>query len=263
MDIQDKTSELMGKVRTYLEALCGVKPNRRTGSPGNKQAVDFFARKAGLYADEIDRTPFEALDYICSQVELSEKNTAFAVKNSPYTLGCDISADLIPVSTIEELEKTSCRGKLLLMKGHLCSEQLTPKNFSFYNPEHHKKIIGLLEEKRPAGIITATGKKPDQAGALDPFPLIVDGDFNIPSVYCREAEGEKLAAKKGQTFRLKIDAIRIPSSAANIIAKLNKGKSQKIVMTAHIDAYEDSPGAADNASGVAVLLLAAELLSGY
>jgi aminopeptidase YwaD len=35
------------------------------------------------------------------------------------------------------------------------------------------------------------------------------------------------------------------------------------VLTAHIDAYEDSPGASDNASGIAVLLLAAELLSNY
>jgi len=34
-------------------------------------------------------------------------------------------------------------------------------------------------------------------------------------------------------------------------------------LTAHIDAYEESPGASDNASGTVVLLLAAEMLADY
>ena len=40
-------------------------------------------------------------------------------------------------------------------------------------------------------------------------------------------------------------------------------KAGKIVLTAHIDAYEATPGALDNASGTAVLLLAAEMLADY
>ncbi len=35
------------------------------------------------------------------------------------------------------------------------------------------------------------------------------------------------------------------------------------MFTAHIDAYEDSPGALDNAAGVVVLMLLAEMLSDY
>jgi aminopeptidase YwaD len=60
---------------------------------------------------------------------------------------------------------------------------------------------------------------------------------------------------------LQIDARRVPSSATNVIATLNRDADRKVVLTAHIDAYEDSPGASDNASGVAVLLLCAEALS--
>jgi aminopeptidase YwaD len=44
---------------------------------------------------------------------------------------------------------------------------------------------------------------------------------------------------------------------------LNPRAKQKIVITAHIDAYEDTPGALDNASGTVVLLLLAEKLEGY
>jgi aminopeptidase YwaD len=93
--------------------------------------------------------------------------------------------------------------------------------------------------------------------------LIVDGDIDIPSVYCRDTVGDLLAARQGKSFQLNIDARRVPSSATNIIARLNAGAARKIVITAHIDAYEGSPGASDDASGTVVLLLCAEMLSNY
>jgi len=251
----------MKKAQFYLKTLCNVKPNRRTGSPGNQDAADFCANTIRAYGYEVDATSFECLDHICNGAMLSQEE-AYEVYASPYTMGCDALAELIAVSTIEELENIDCEGKILLMKGAICKEQLMPKNFVFYNPEHHQKIIALLESRKPAGIITATEKRPEQVGALYPFPLIVDGDFDIPSVYCKYIVGDILAATRG-LFRLKIDAIRISSRAKNIIARLNSNAPRKVVITAHIDAYEGSPGASDNASGIVVLLLCAEMLSDY
>ncbi len=257
-----KRDDYYGKARYYLETLCEVKPNRRTGSSGNREATDFFADIIRPHGYDIDATPFQCPDYICNGVTLTNEE-AFEVHASPYTLGCDVTAELITVSTPEDLEHINCEGKILLMKGMICSEQLMPKNFVFYNPEHHQRIIALLESRKPAVIITATERKPEQVGALYPFPLIVDGDFDIPSVYCRDAVGDLLAAGQGATFHLKIDADRLPSSATNIIAALNASAARKIIITAHIDAYEGAPGASDNASGIAVLLLCAEMLSDY
>jgi len=108
------------------------------------------------------------------------------------------------------------------MKDEICSEQLMPKNFIFYNPDHHKKIYALLEEKQPAAIITATAKKPELVGALYPFPLIVDGDFDIPSVYCTDIIGKEIATHIGGMFKLTIQAERIPSTANNVIARKNQ-----------------------------------------
>ena len=93
-----------------------------------------------------------------------------------------------------------------------------PKNFVFYNPDHHKHLYGLLEQKRPLGIITATKKNPELVGALYPFPLICDGDFNIPIAYCKDAVGEEIAANSGDVFTFRIDAQRTPSTASNVIA---------------------------------------------
>jgi aminopeptidase YwaD len=249
--------------RNYLQTLCSVQPNRRTGSPGNREATDFFAHTLRPFGYEVDAAPFDCLDYLCHGASLTRQGQAFDVHVNPYSLGCDVTAELAAVSTVEELESIECKGKLLLMRGAICAEQLMPKNFVFYNPDHHQQIIALLERKQPAGIISATERKPDQVGALYPFPLIVDGDFDIPGVHCRDTVGDMLSAQQGQEFHLAIDARRIPSQASNVIGRLNPAAERKIVFTAHIDAYEDTPGASDNASGTVVLLLVAELLADY
>jgi aminopeptidase YwaD len=140
---------------------------------------------------------------------------------------------------------------------------LMPKNFVFYNPDHHQRIYSLLEERQPAAIITATSKNPELVGALYPFPLIEDGDFDIPSVYCTEMVGKRISELTGEVFSLKIDARRIPATACNVIARQNVEAEEKVVVCAHIDAYGESPGALDDASGTVVLLLLAEMLAGY
>jgi aminopeptidase YwaD len=258
-----KPAGYVAKSQSYLRTLCGVKPNRRTGSPGNWEATDFLTSTIRPYGYEIDATPFHCLDYVHRSSVLASDDGAFEVCASPYSLGCDVRAELVAVTSVEELENTNCQEKILLMSGAICSEQLMPKNYVFYNPEHHQKIISLLESRKPAGIITATERRPERVGALYPFPLIVDGDFDIPSVYCRDTVGNVLAANRGDSFRLRIDGSRLPSSATNVIARLNAGAAKRIVITAHVDAYQDSPGASDNASGMVVLLLCAEMMSDY
>jgi len=240
-----------------------MKPNRRTGSPGNRAAVEFFANTIQQFGFEVDSTPFDCLDYYSSGSRLECNGQTFDLHVSPYSLGCDGSADLVMVSSIEGLERVSCKEKILLMIGEICSEPLMPKNFTFYNPEHHQRIYALLETKQPVGIITATGKNPEQVGAISPFPMIADGDFDIPTAYCTEVVGAAISGKAGSPVRLIIDSQRLPSSASNVIARRNSQAVQKIVVTAHIDAYEDAPGATDNATGTAVLLLLAEMLAGY
>jgi aminopeptidase YwaD len=133
----------------------------------------------------------------------------------------------------------------------------------FYNPDEHKKIIAILEEKKPAAIISATGRNAALAGGVYPFPLIEDGDFDIPSVYITEEEGGRLAAYIGKPVVFKSSSRRIPGVGYNVVARKGRNPSRRIVISAHIDAKKGTPGAIDNASGVVVLLLLAELLKNY
>ncbi|GAG34821.1 unnamed protein product, partial [marine sediment metagenome] len=142
-------------------------------------------------------------------------------------------------------------------------EQLMPKNFVFYNPERHQQIVSLLENGEPRAIICATGRNASLAGGAYPFPLIEDGDFDIPSVYMTEDEGSKLLPHVGKTVVLKSISRRIPGKGWNVIARKGEQVNGRIVITAHIDAKKGTPGAIDNATGVVVLLLLADLLEDY
>jgi aminopeptidase YwaD len=251
------------KAEEYLNTLCRVKPNRRTGSPGNHAATDFFAAMVNKWDYMVDTTPFPCLDYESGRTSLVHNDQAYEIYVSQFSPGGDVTAGLVTVSTTGELESCRCKGEILLMRGTLCAEQLMPKNFVFYNPDHHKRIYALLEEKQPAAIVTATEKNPELVGALYPFPLIEDGDFNIPSVYCTDVVGREIMDKTGEVFHLVIEAKRIPATACNVIAFKNQMAPQKIVVSAHIDAYWSTPGALDDASGIVVLLLLAEMLQDY
>ena len=160
------TVEYIQKARSYLNVLCSVKPNRRTGSSGNREATNLFAAMVKKWDYTVDTTPFSCLDYESGKVSLVCQDRAYEIHISPFSLGCSVTAELVPVSTVEELESCRCEGKILLMQGAICIEQLMPKNFVFYNPDHHKRIYNLLEEKQPAAIITATKRNPELVGAL-------------------------------------------------------------------------------------------------
>ena len=254
-------SKMAATARRHLNALCSVTPDRRTGSPGNRTATDYFANVTRTFGGEPEICSFPCMDWSHGSCTLDDGDAVYTIEVSPCSLGCDLVSTVNSAATLDELESLDCSGRILLLTGDLASEQLMPKNFPFYNPESHRKLYATLEQKQPVAIIAATRHNPEAAGALYPFPLIADGDFHIPCAHCSEETGGAIASKTGRTLHLIIDSARRESSAANVIFRLSTGAPRKILVTAHIDAYDNTPGATDNAAGVVVLLLLAELIA--
>jgi aminopeptidase YwaD len=252
------------KAKSYLHKLCVEIPSRRVGSAGNRAATDFFAGLVASFGFATESIEFDCIDWSQDGVDLTLGGTSFEAFAGPYSLGGQASAPLVIASTVEELEAVAAPHTVVLLRGDLTKEQLMPKNFPFYNPDHHKRIIELLETRGPLAIIAATSRDAEMVGgAVYPFPLFEDGDFNIPSVYMTEEEGTRLAAHAGKEIELDIRAQRIPSRGRNVIVRKGADPQRRIVLFAHIDARMGSPGASDNASGTIVLLLLAELLAEY
>jgi aminopeptidase YwaD len=251
--------DLLERSSKHLRALCVEIPNRRVGSEGNRAATRYAAGQLRQLGWEVETPPFACLDWSEAGAEIAAHGERFEAYPSPYSLGCEVEAPLAAAASLTELEALRPAGQVLLLHGELAREPLMPKNFPFYNPDEHRRIIQLLEARAPAAIVTATAYNPSMAGALYPLPMFEDGDFELPSVFMTVEEGARLAARTGRTVRVESRARRIPSTGCNVNARRGP-PGLRVVVFAHIDTRLGTPGANDNASGVCAMLLLAEAL---
>ena len=224
---------LAARAAEHLQHLCVDTPTRTVGSQGNRDAVAYASALLQTLGWSVETPSFQCMDWSESGVDLSAGTTTFEAFASPYSLGVLARAPLVVLSDVDSLETADLEGKIALLRGNLAKEQLAPKNFPWWNPEEHQRIIAALEGAKPAAILAATSRNPELAGAVYPFPLIEDGDFDIPSAYMTEEEGQKLAVYAGREVDLEIRASRLMSEGANVIAR--RGDEGK-------DADRDSAG---------------------
>lgn len=258
-----KKRSMEQNLRNNLQIFCSRMPGRAVGSSNNQAATEYLASYMTALGMEVDKQKFFCLDWQDGEVKLSASGNTFQAQASPYTLPGNFAAPLTNVSTLDELKNAELRNTIVLVRGELAKEQLRPKNFTFYNPAEHQRIIALFEKKAPIAIIAATGRNPEMAGSLYPFPLIEDGDFNIPTVYMKDVEGERLAKHLGEEIILKFDSRRIPAQGCNVIASKGQAATRRLVFCAHIDTKPHTPGALDNGTGIVTLMTLAELLVDY
>lgn len=254
--------EMLQQAQDYLDFLCVQAGNRAVGTEGNRKATAFFrdaVRDAGW---DTFSTRFEAMDWEPGNTVLEVNGSTFTALPGPYSIGCEVEAQLVCAESYSGLEAMDLGGKVLLLYGDIAREQIMPKKFTFYNPEEHQQLVALLEAGQPAAIISATGRNSALAGGVYPFPMFEDGDLEIPSVYMTEEEGQRLAQLCGTQARLVSTCRRIPSFGYNVTATRGSDRSRRILVCAHIDAKKGTPGAIDNATGVIVLLTLAQLLKG-
>jgi aminopeptidase YwaD len=251
------------RIKAWLERLCLPGVSRSTGSQGNQAAAAWCAEQLEKTDWQVRCPTFDCIDWQSKGLEFTVAGNSYEAYPSPYTLGCQVRAPLVAASTLNELLSVDAGGALLLLNGDLAREQLMPHNFPFYNPDEHQAIYRALDALKPAAVIAATVRNPELVGAQYPFPLIEDGDCNIPSIYMTSEEGQHLAAHLGEEAQLNLRAERIPAKGCNVIATLGDPTGQRIVLTAHLDAHIGSPGATDDASGVITLMVLAEMLSGW
>jgi aminopeptidase YwaD len=247
----------------YLNKLCIEIKDRSVGSPGNLIATKFYYEKIKQSGFDTVSSEFDCIDWNDAGCLLIAEGENFEAYSSPYSNGCNLKAELCAASSIEELKKLDARNKILLLYGDITKEQLMPESFPFYNPDEHKIIRDLLKNNNAKAIITATSRNPELAGGMYPFPMIEDGDFNIPSAFMKDVEGKKLLSYLGKELLLQINAGRIPAKGFNVVASKGKSGKRRILVSAHIDAKKRTSGAIDNATGVIVLLLLADLLKQY
>lgn len=252
--------ELTNRAKAHLQVLCADIGERRVGSEGNRRATTYAKKVLQEVGWRVEETELAVVDWKTDGTSLTCGDRSYEVFSSHYSLGCSVRGELVAVCNVEQLENTDINDKIILLHEDIAAQQIAPKNFPFWNPEEHQRLITLLEKGTPKALITATERNAASAGGVYPFPLFEDGDFDIPSVFMKDTEGEKLLAHAGQAVELVSKAKRIPETAYNVIARRSEQAKNRIVVTAHVDTKIGTPGAIDNGTGVTVILLLAELL---
>ena len=243
-----------------IEQLCSVPVDRRPGSRGNDMAVRFVAHRLADAGLDVWVPEFPCLDWVGQGATITLGDMSLPITPSPYGLGVDAEGPVRIVERPADLDREDLAGSVLIATGDLVSEPLTPKAFPFYGSDEHGSIIEALESAVPVAIVAVTGKYPALCGALDPFPWIEDGDFAIPAAAMRPSDASPLLASEGMTAHVSIEAIRRPSTARNVVARIGP-EQPRVTVCAHIDTKPGTPGAIDNAAGVAVLVLLGERLA--
>ncbi|QQO08819.1 M28 family peptidase [Breznakiella homolactica] len=241
-------------VRKILETLSRERP---VGTPGNDAVLAYLEEHLRNMEYDVRSLPFSCRIWERGRSVLTINGREFEVFPGTFSRGFSGTAGTAAAGTMAELETLDCRGRILLLTGELTKGPLQPKDYPFYYPEDHRRLITLLEEKAPAAIVAATGQHP--LCGMDPFPLFEDGNFTIPSAYIsagilREIESDF----PGGSAALTINSKTLPARSRQLVASRRVVQPRgRIVFCAHMDTAYNTPGALDNAAGTAVLLEAA------
>lgn len=238
----------------HVERLAVQIGSRPIGSTANLAAAEYISevfRGCGL---SVERQEIPCPDWIAEYTSLELNGESLESFANTFSPSCELLAETTPIGTPAELELASITGKIPVFYGDMAQTELATKG-GIYVSDRDRRILQLLEERKPAGIITINPTLHAR------WRLIEDFDLDIPSVTVSAHSGLKLLKNPGTPVHMKIIAHRSPSVTANIIGRLQGEIPERIVFCAHYDSKIDTPGAYDNAAGVGCLLTLAERLS--
>lgn len=234
----------------HIVAEVGARP---AGSPANHAAAEYIGdvfRAAGL---DVEGQRYECPAWQSGETRLELVDERLKAVANAFSPPCNVTAPVVPVCTVAELEAAELNGRIGLLYGDLTKAPLPAKSW-FLASEQDLHVIHLLEKKAPAALITVQAKP----GSLE--RLIVDWELPIPSATVGAKTGLALLRKNKPTVRLYIESERTPGWSCNVVGRKGRADRPKIVLCAHYDTTVDTPGATDNGAGTAVLLALAELL---
>ncbi|MDO8963105.1 MAG: M28 family metallopeptidase [Coriobacteriia bacterium] len=252
------TDRLAETIQTDVERLCSS-GDRDLGTARNRAATDYVLgrlREAGLETAELG---FEVPEWRYGGARVRAGGREIGAHPGPFSPALEGSGPLVVIRTADEIGAVDMPRAVLLLCDGIAATQFTPRDYPFYGDPDHAAILADLEAARPLAVLAATSSSA-MTGAMCPFPLIEEVGFAAPTAYMTLEDGATLAARAGETVTVSIDSEVRPSVGIQPIGRATGTDAGRIIVSAHIDSKPETPGALDNATGVAVLLAVAELL---
>jgi aminopeptidase YwaD len=244
------------EIEEHLRRLCVEIGPRPIGSPGDHAAADYIRGVFDSVGLEVEEQRFECPAWTEEETRLELDGRVLPAWANAFSPPCEVAASAVAACTIAELEGAELEGRIGLLYGDLTARPLTPRACTLYPAERDWRILSLLEEKRPAALVTVRPRTGLHTR------IIEDWNFPIPSATVTPEAGRALLEGAGAPLRLRIATRSAPSHSAHLVGYLRGAREERIVVCAHYDTKVGTPGALDNGAGVAALLSLAQQLAG-
>jgi aminopeptidase YwaD len=234
---------LHGEVARHLQALAGDIGARPPGSPANRRAVAYAGQVLTTTDLDVRHHPFTTRWWEPGDGVLIGPTGTIDITPNPYSPSCEVKGPVVRASTLAELEAiTDAAARVMVLDGELTREQLMPDCFPFAGAETHRRVVRAVEAARPLAVIAVSDHWE---------PVFEDPDVTFASTTIAGALGAALLPGTPVLVRL---GGSVHLGEGSTIAGRSPGTGRRVVISAHIDSKVTTPGAFDNAGGVAVLL---------
>ena len=225
---------------------------RTTGSTGNTQAVSYLEDQFNNLELKVEKQLFDV--DIWSYEEVSCNLGRQSIKAVPFGFSSpgEIEGSILPLINPKpkRLESYKFSDKIIVYLNTMgFMSAMGGRGLS------REDLIAKSEEKGAAAFIEVMNKP---GGAIERRNLKTSS--SIPSVAVSLEDGHFLLRNQ-KDVTLTVVGQKKTVSGENIIAKTEQNTEEKIILNAHYDTAPESPGAFDNATGVATLLELARVFS--
>lgn len=236
------------RVGHHLEVLVECIGARPPGSPANRRATDHVRTSLEAVGCAVTSLPFTTRWWEPGTGWLEVGGARFDVEPNPYSAAGDVHGTAVPVGRLPELEGLDPRPDMVLaLTGELARAQVLPAAFPFLSLPEHERIRAALHRLAPAAVVAVSDHWE---------PILEDPDLGFPSATVPTAVGDTLVA--GERLRLAVTGAVHTGDDVNVSGWFG-GVGRRLVLCAHLDSKATTPGAFDNAAGVATLLALSEL----
>jgi aminopeptidase YwaD len=242
-------------VMSHLRALVELGP-RPIGSASNQAAANYIRDRFAEFGYRVEEQPYPCTAFDDAGASLTLAGQFAPVEANAFSVPCDVHGAVLPLGSIAELEAAKLGERILLFYGELAQQALSPKSW-FLKGERDDRIIQCLETGRPAALLAPP------AASAEYMQLTMDWELDLAAATIPLEVTLRLVQQPGLPVHLAIEGKRRSAQARNIVARTPGAiGGQRVVLCAHFDTMINTPGASDNASGVAALLALAESLGG-
>ena len=244
---------MRAQIAAHLATLCATIGARPGGSSANAAAADYIHATFAAAGYALERIEFGCPAWRVDETTVTLGGRVLEAAANSFSAPCDVSAPLVRVGTLAQLQDAELAGRIALFYGELSAAPYAPQSWFLFS-DKERQILDLLRRKRPAAILTIQ-PRPDTLERI-----FEDHEFEIPSATVAAQDGLALLAAAPEPALVRIATTHSAGHTWDIIARSGPASGPRLSFCAHYDTKFDTPGALDNGSGVVTLLALAERL---